>query len=205
MKIRRTFETKVGIKDLKVGDIIKFKLTDGEKVEARAVKEYPGNNMLMLFENCLDETHCMNKNGSTDGGWEQSDMRIWLNTDIINKFPDKIKKHMVPDYSGDYLHLLTLCEVFGENEFTGKKDKKHQIEALKDRKNRIASQGNKDDYASWWLRDVVSASNFAHVNNYGCAYYINASNANVGVRPAFYLSIPNPSGSFRREEQEADK
>ncbi|MCC8047308.1 MAG: DUF6273 domain-containing protein [Clostridiales bacterium] len=36
--------------------------------------------------------------------------------------------------------------------------------------------------ANWWLRDVVSASNFANVNNNGNANYNNASNVN-GVRP----------------------
>ena len=38
--------------------------------------------------------------------------------------------------------------------------------------------------ASWWLRDVVSASYFARVANDGGAGYLNASNA-FGVRPAF--------------------
>ncbi|MCC8063668.1 MAG: DUF6273 domain-containing protein [Clostridiales bacterium] len=38
--------------------------------------------------------------------------------------------------------------------------------------------------ATWWLRDVVSASNFAYVNNNGNANANNASNVN-GVRPDF--------------------
>jgi hypothetical protein len=41
--------------------------------------------------------------------------------------------------------------------------------------------------AHWWLRDVVSASNFADVNSYGNAYYHGASFAWVGVRPAFAI------------------
>ena len=36
--------------------------------------------------------------------------------------------------------------------------------------------------ANWWLRDVVSATNFANVNNNGNANYNNASNGN-GIRP----------------------
>jgi len=40
---------------------------------------------------------------------------------------------------------------------------------------------------SYWLRDVVSASNFAYVNNTGYAHYYNASGA-LGVRPAFSIS-----------------
>lgn len=38
----------------------------------------------------------------------------------------------------------------------------------------------------FWLRDVVSAANFAYVNNNGLANYSNASNA-LGVRPAFSI------------------
>lgn len=41
--------------------------------------------------------------------------------------------------------------------------------------------------ASWWLRDVISASHFAHVGGNGRANYDNASHSN-GVRPAFCIS-----------------
>lgn len=41
--------------------------------------------------------------------------------------------------------------------------------------------------ASWWLRDVISASNFASVLGNGNANYIYAS-ASLGVRPAFCIS-----------------
>ena len=41
--------------------------------------------------------------------------------------------------------------------------------------------------AHWWLRDVVSASNFAFVGYYGHALYSSASSAWVGVRPAFAI------------------
>lgn len=41
--------------------------------------------------------------------------------------------------------------------------------------------------ASWWLRDVITASYFAFVNYYGHASYDGASNS-YGVRPAFCIS-----------------
>ena len=41
--------------------------------------------------------------------------------------------------------------------------------------------------ATWWLRDVITASYFAHVGNNGNANYNNASYS-VGVRPAFCIS-----------------
>lgn len=41
--------------------------------------------------------------------------------------------------------------------------------------------------ATWWLRDVITASCFAAVNLNGLADYYNASNS-LGVRPAFCIS-----------------
>lgn len=40
---------------------------------------------------------------------------------------------------------------------------------------------------SWWLRDVISASDFAYVSDSGNAHCANAS-ASLGVRPAFCIS-----------------
>lgn len=40
---------------------------------------------------------------------------------------------------------------------------------------------------TWWLRDVITASNFAIVLSYGNVYHSNASNSD-GVRPAFCIS-----------------
>ena len=40
--------------------------------------------------------------------------------------------------------------------------------------------------ANWWLRDVVSATNFARVASDGLANYNGASNSN-GIRPAFAI------------------
>lgn len=39
--------------------------------------------------------------------------------------------------------------------------------------------------AYWWLRDAVSAAYFAVVNSHGYAHSTYASNAHIGVRPAF--------------------
>lgn len=41
--------------------------------------------------------------------------------------------------------------------------------------------------ATWWLRDVITASAFAYVNYNGLANYSDASNS-LGVRPAFCIS-----------------
>ena len=46
----------------------------------------------------------------------------------------------------------------------------------------------------------MSASSFALVSYFGIANYGGASTAYIGVRPAFYLDIFNPSGSSRLDE-----
>ena len=43
------------------------------------------------------------------------------------------------------------------------------------------------NHAAWWLRDVITASDFAYVNYDGNAYYGAASHS-IGVRPAFCIS-----------------
>ena len=41
--------------------------------------------------------------------------------------------------------------------------------------------------AHWWLRDVVSATAFAYVYSNGNCFHYSASNASIGVRPAFAI------------------
>ena len=50
MKVRRTIKTKVNTSQK--GDVIRFKLKNGEKVEAIAVKQV-GNDMLFIHTDCL--------------------------------------------------------------------------------------------------------------------------------------------------------
>lgn len=58
---------------------------------------------------------------------------------------------------------------------------KSQLPLFQHEPSRICNRNN------WWLRDVITASNFAFVYYYGNAYYANASHS-LGVRPAFCIS-----------------
>ena len=58
---------------------------------------------------------------------------------------------------------------------------KSQLPLFQHEPSRICNRNN------WWLRDVITASAFAGVNNHGRADYGNASNS-IGVRPAFCIS-----------------
>lgn len=180
MKIKR--ELTIHDKELRVGDRIKVKLPT-ETHWATAYKK-SGSVVFFIFDDCLDELRPMNSTDTTEGGYEASEMRQFLKV-VSGQFPEKLKKKMVPDGSGDYLYLLTLREVCGCNEKW--EETSGQLDFFKERKNRIATC-KEDEYAYWWLRGVVSATGFAYVSSGGGADYHSASGASVGVRPAFALS-----------------
>ena len=190
MKVRRTMKMKV--QRFEVGDVIRFKLTDGEKVEAIAVKQV-GSNMLFIHTDCLKKEYPMYDEYNEDGygDFDSSDLRKYLNSDILSRYPRKIRKKMAAFDNGDMLRLPTEKEIFGINEY-GKEEGEEvvQFECMKKRKHRIAFQGYGADGWEWyWLenRHKASASSFCYVYSYGSSVYGDASGA-LGVRPLFLVN-----------------
>ena len=189
MKVRRT--TKMKVQRFEVGDVIRFKLTDGEKAEAIAVKQI-GSNMLFIHTDCLKKEYPMydeyNEDGYDDFG--SSDLCKHLNSDILSRYPRKIREKMVAFDDGDMLSIPTEKEIFGENEH-GEEESADvkQLECMKQKKNRIAFQGFGTDKREWyWLKNKErnSASCFVCVSTFGYSCYGNASDSG-GVRPTFLL------------------
>lgn len=69
----------------------------------------------------------------------------------------------------------------GSNVSANYRVEKSQLPLFQHEPSRICNR------ATWWLRDVITASYFAYVNGDGNADYHNASNS-YGVRPAFCIS-----------------
>lgn len=69
----------------------------------------------------------------------------------------------------------------GSNVPTNYRVEKSQLPLFQHEPSRICNR------ATWWLRDVITASGFACVNYSGSAYSSDASNS-LGVRPAFCIS-----------------
>ena len=192
MLVKRTM--KVDVELFEVGDIIKFKLTDGEKVQAMAVKQTP-EGMLFVLVDCLAKEYPMFNDiddmDEADISYATSDLRKALNGEILDRFPKEIKDHMVAvNAEGDMLRIPTECEIFGENVY-GQEESKltKRWKPMKKKRNRIAFQGKEGAWEWYWLmnRHKDYASNFAYVNGDGDAYCNNASGSN-GVRPVFLLS-----------------
>lgn len=184
MKVKRTIKIEKPEK-YEVGDIIKFKLKNGSKVEALAVKE-AGDNMIFCFVDCLEEEHCMNETHTTEGGFETSKLNKYLNEEVIGLFPDKIKKNMVHFGNNKYLRIPTEREIFGESKYGDEPDTAEQWKPMKRRRNRIAGLG-KDGTPDWyWLASVASSAYFCYCANSGNANYLVAGST-YGVRLVFLL------------------
>lgn len=189
MKVKRTMKMK---ERFEVGDRICFKLYDGEKVEAIAVKQI-GDNMLFIHTDCLKKEYPMydEYNGDGYGDYEDSDLRKHLNNDILSRYPRKIREKMVAFDNGDMVSIPTEKEIFGVNEYGAEESADvEQFAIMKQRRNRIAFQGYGTDAWEWyWLKNKKrnSATYFAIVDSYGGYGACYGASYSGGVRPTFLL------------------
>lgn len=205
MKVRRT--EKIKVNTFRVGDVIRFKLSDGEKVEMLAVKE-ESDGMIFCFADCLAKEYSMNEQNTNEGGWDASDLRKKLNSEILDRFPRKIRKLLLPFENGDMLRLPTEKEIFGSNQCgEDEPESVSQWKPMKQRKNRIASQGLNGGWEWYWLQNRVpnSAASFAAVDGDSYASCGAASHAN-GVRPVVKIKNPisAPACQVRDDEDEQE-
>lgn len=189
MRVKRTVT--VDVNTFKVGDIIKIKLMNDVKVEAMAMKQ-ESDGMIFCLVNYLPDDYRMNRTNTNVGGYEKSDLRKKLNSEILNLFPAKLKDKMIPFDNGDLLRLPTEKEIFGENH-NGECESLYvkQWKPMKKRRNRIALDGSKDKNMPWhyWLMNKVRESGiyFSAVISLGDVNYRDAFIPN-GVRPVFKIA-----------------
>ncbi len=195
MLVKRSIMAESGThNDFCVGDVIRFALNDGEQVQAMAVQE-TDKGMLFMLVDCLAKEYPMFKSmrgmQSHEITYENSDLRKNLNGEILERFPEEIRKHMISvNAAGDMLRLPTEKEIFGKN-FYGKDepDTVHRFDPMELRRNRIAFQGDNGEWEWYWLENKVGncAVSYARVGSAGDATCASASSAR-GVRPVFHLS-----------------
>lgn len=183
-------KVKMEIKNYEVGDQITVKLKDLGKFTATAQRVYEDGKTLFLFDNCVAE-HEMNENGSNAGGFYESDLCKWMNTELVKSFPTKLIDRMI--YTDEehecLLRIPTRKEMFGIDKYNQnyEPDLSEQFELMKDRKNRVCSLPD-NEYAWYWLMNahLRSSSGFANVTGSGRAAN-DAASASYGVRPAFLI------------------
>lgn len=188
MKVERT--VKIDVNTFKVGDIIKFKLTDGTKVKAIAVQKDAGD-MIFCLASCLPgRVSRMNKTNTNKGGYEESYLRQRLNNEFLKLFPEDMIDLMVPFENGDFLRIPTEREIFGENQYGDYEDPHvKQWKPMRKRGNCLIFNDVDDDQPQWyWLmnRYRTSTAHFLSVDSRGYANYYQASSC-CWIRPVFKL------------------
>ena len=169
-----------------IGDIIQFNLTDGESIEAQCQKIEDGK-AIFWVTHCLEKPHIM----ETDSGvskWEETELRIYLNTEVLDRFPQEIRKKMIPIYKDDLLTIPSMEDIFGDWDYDRWKPK---ADALNNRNWKLMENKQYRSNGAWyWLRSSCYYSSYGY---YWC--YVSASGgASVddggdasGLAPAFAI------------------
>ena len=149
------------------------------------VQKVTNDKVLFIFDDYVAKRP-MNEDGGNVGGYDKSDLKKWIDTELYNMFPAVLKQRMTG------LSIPTLGEICGWDDEWDRNhieaDGDEQLPIMKQRRNRVAYYNN--DCAWGWLRNATKkkfcSAHFAGVNLYGAAGYDYAS-ASYGVRPEFWL------------------
>ena len=186
---------------LKSGDNIPVMLKNGEEVSFDIGKDENGK-IYFVMHNCLKGSKPMNGDCTNKGGWEESDMRRYLNEEVIKLLPDELRKMIKPTKivqicdgikreTEDKLFLLSRAQVFGKDEWYKAIDPDDSpidiFESSRRRVKKIDDDGTLAHWC-WWLRSPSSSDSgtFCLVRTDGTVYYISASYW-YGVAPAFCI------------------
>lgn len=170
--------------DIKVGDKMMVPLGKLGNFTA-TVQKITNDKVLFIFDDYVAKRP-MNEDDGNAGGYDKSDLKKWIETELYNMFPAVLKQRMTG------LSIPTLGEICGWDDEWDKEhiepDDDEQLPLMKQERNRVAYYNN--DCACGWLRNATkkefSSALFARVYYDGYAYYSNAS-LSFGVRPEFWL------------------
>ncbi len=177
---RQDMETK----EIMVGDRILVSLAEIGDFTATAHK-ITDKGVLFIFDDYVT-SRPMNNQRTNEGGYEESDLKKWIDNVLLAAFPEELKSRIVE------LSIPTVGELFGhedewDNEYF-EPNTDEQLPLMKERRNRVAYLNNEWEWG--WLRNAtkksISAAHFAYVNYVGCPNSNYASDS-FGVRPEFWL------------------
>lgn len=170
--------------DISEGDQIEIPLGNLGTFTA-TVQKVTNNKVLFIFDDYVAKRP-MNEDGGNAGGYSQSDLKKWIDTELYNMFPAVLKQRMTG------LSIPTLGEICGWADKWDRDrieaDGYEQLPLMKQKRNCVAYYKNDCEFG--WLRNATkkefSSAYFASVSIVGNTNYSNASHSN-GVRPEFWL------------------
>ena len=170
--------------DISEGDQIEIPLGNLGTFTA-TVQKITNDKVLFIFDDYVAQRP-MNEDSDNAGGYDKSDLKKWIDTELYNMFPAVLKQRMTG------LSIPTLGEICGWNDEWDRNhieaDGDEQLPLMKQRRNRVAYYKNACEWG--WLRNATkkefSSAYFAGVVDYGDSDCGSASYSN-GVRPEFWL------------------
>ena len=170
--------------DIKVGDKMMVPLGMLGNFTA-TVQKITNDKVLFIFDDYVAKRP-MNEDGGDAGGYDKSDLKKWIDTELYNMFPAVLKQRMTD------LSIPTLGEICGWDDGWNRDhieaDGDEQLPLMKQRRNRVAYYKNECEWG--WLRNATkkefSSAAFAGVGSDGDSVFSNAS-ISSGVRPEFWL------------------
>lgn len=188
---------------LKSGDNIPVTLKNGEKVSFDIGKDESGK-IYFIMHNCLKETKPMNRDWTNKGGWEESDMRRYLNEEAIELLPDELREIIKPTKivqiwndkrreTEDKLFLLSRTQIFGKNrDYEPIEPNDSLIDIFENQRERVKECKELEEVYYWWLRSPRSSSprsgfscDFCSVSTGGMVGSF--ADSSLGVAPAFCI------------------
>ena len=200
MKIERM--TEIETTDIQIGDRIHV----GHYTAT--CQDITPKGAIFLLDQYLDRPMPMNKKNTNHGGYDNSDLRKYLQSDTVLSDFEEIRPYMKPWNNGDLLRIPYYGEMFDNNDRDDfvEPDSNEQWPLMKDAHNRMASRCGEPEWG--WLANTArdSSADFCNVGGNGSAYGWYASDV-LGVRPAFLIEIealdcsesPNSSDTISRQ------
>lgn len=142
--------------------------------------------------------HCYH-DGKCENGWMDSDLRKWLNSDVLNRLPEDLRSCILPveriSYAADGMVVKTIDKLFvpSESEVFGSAIYSAQMEGERyeafdtaEHRIRYDEGGSRGD---WWVQSshAGSAPHFCAVFSSGHPHTNSASDTWVGVPLCFCL------------------
>lgn len=193
-KTTKPFEWSMyGTYGLAVEDEITETLKDGRKVTFVVMHKF-GDVSAIGLKGTLGD-HVMNAEATNEGGWMASDMRTYLNGEILGLLPDSLRMMIKPrvfdeapdDPMNVYLWPFSDEEIFGTAYGVAEEYPGPQLDYFKDASNRIMFDMMGDP--SWWWERSLSSVDSAEFCSVGCIGNADSDNASYsrGVCFGFYL------------------
>ena len=179
------------------GDTLGITLKNGEDVVLVVGQDQNGN-VFFVTQDCLREEHRMNRDATNRGGWAATEMRRYLNSDVLALLPDDLQAVIKPTTivqivdgkrveTQDKLFCLSATQVFGNGSWTSREPEDTQLDIFRREKDRVKECGSYGTWF-WWLRSANSSysHDFCLVNTSGTNDTSYAGNS-YGVALGFSL------------------